>query len=264
MKKRIGFIGTGKITSAVVEGFCKHGNGNNEIIVSSRNRERSARLSSRFSQVKVAKKNQEVIDHSEIVFFALLPHKAPPVIKELRYREDLKIISLIPMIVVEELEKMVYPAVNITRAIPLPPAAYHFGSVLYYPESGYAAKLLSELGNPIPLPDEHQLHILWAVTGLISPFFTLLAEISNRAVEYGVDRTISNKYIAAMFGALSNLAFETDGDFLEMADEAATPGGLNEQARKMVAEAGGYKSFIDALDAIVKRFPDKGCVFAHS
>lgn len=256
MKKRIGFIGTGKITSAIVEGFCKHGDANNEIIVSYRNKDRSARLGNGFSRVRVAKNNQEVVDNSEIVFFALLPHEAPPVIKELTYREDLKIISVIPMIVVEELEKMVYPAVNITRAIPLPPAAYHFGSVLYYPESEYAGKLLSELGNPIPLSDEHQLHVLWAVTGLISPFFTMLAEISNRAVEYGADRTISKKYIAAMFGALSNLAFETGGDFLEMADEAATPGGLNEQARKMIAEAGGYKSFIDALDAIVKRFPD--------
>lgn len=256
MKRKIGFIGTGKITSVVVEGFCKRGGSNMEITVSPRNKERAERLRTRFNQVKTAANNQEVIDNSTIVFIALLPDAAPQIIKKLRFKEDQKIISLIPMIVIEEMKKMIYPAKDVTRALPWVSAAYRFGSILYFPGSSEARELLAELGNPIPVPDEHQLHILWAVTGLISPYFDLMARISDRAVEYGVDKTISRKYTAAMFETLAKLALETGEDFHDMADDAATPGGLNEQAKKMIEKSGGYKSFIDALDAIVKRFPD--------
>ena len=62
---RLGFIGTGTITTAMVTGLCTAAETPEHILVSPRNAERAAGLAEAFTQVAVAKDNQEVIDGSD-------------------------------------------------------------------------------------------------------------------------------------------------------------------------------------------------------
>ena len=74
---KLGFIGTGIITTSVVTGFCESGMENLQIVVSPRNKERAQMLHEKYPEiVSVAADNQEVVDRSDWVFAALLPKAA--------------------------------------------------------------------------------------------------------------------------------------------------------------------------------------------
>ena len=70
---KLGFIGTGKITSSVVRGICRSKISFKKIILSSRNRTVAQKLKKKFKKVYVANNNQEVIDKSDWVFLSVLP-----------------------------------------------------------------------------------------------------------------------------------------------------------------------------------------------
>jgi len=92
---RLGFIGTGRITTALVEGFCTTPDPPASIIVSPRNAEKATQLAVRFRHVTVAKDNQAIVDGCDCVFLALRPPMVS-VLGEIRFRPEQRIISLMP------------------------------------------------------------------------------------------------------------------------------------------------------------------------
>ena len=59
---KIGFIGTGKITSSIIYGIFKSKLKITKIYISSRNRTIAKKLNKKFRSVKIVKDNQEIID----------------------------------------------------------------------------------------------------------------------------------------------------------------------------------------------------------
>jgi hypothetical protein len=84
---KIGFVGTGTITSAVITGLCSAEDACDlQITVSPRNQEKAAALRAKFPlQVTVAQSTQEVLDASDIVCIAVTPAQAQDVLSGLRY-----------------------------------------------------------------------------------------------------------------------------------------------------------------------------------
>ena len=64
----LGFLGTGRITSSVIEGIFKSNLKVNKIYISPRNRIIAKKLSKRFKKIIISKSNQQLIDKSEWVF----------------------------------------------------------------------------------------------------------------------------------------------------------------------------------------------------
>jgi hypothetical protein len=83
---RIGFVGTGTITTAVVTGLCGAEDASDlQITVSPRNQEKAAALRALYpAQVTIGKDNQEVLDRSDIVCIAVTPAQAPQTLSALR------------------------------------------------------------------------------------------------------------------------------------------------------------------------------------
>ncbi|HEY1094384.1 MAG TPA: NAD(P)-binding domain-containing protein, partial [Glycomyces sp.] len=69
--ERIGFIGVGEISKAMVEGLSDGSEEAPPISLSPRNAATAAELAERFPNAVVRKDNQEVVDHSDIVLIAL-------------------------------------------------------------------------------------------------------------------------------------------------------------------------------------------------
>jgi pyrroline-5-carboxylate reductase len=255
---RLGFIGTGRITTALVEGFCTHRDLQPTILVSPRNAEKASRLSLQFSQVEVAADNQDVVNRSDFVFLALLPPMASSILSELRFRADQTVVSVIALRRIQEVRELVRPAGRVFRAVPLPSVAMHQGPILYYPDDREVKDLFSSLGSPVPVSSERDLTVLWGVTALGAPFYALLEEILQWSIASGVERKTAQRYISTMFSALSAMASETsDLGFSGLITEAATPGGLNEQALAEIRGQGGFGAFLDALDSILLRLGEK-------
>ena len=251
---RLGFVGTGNIASAVVEGFCASGRPC-DILVSPRNELKSRELEARFPQVRRAASNQEVLDGSEVVVLALRPAVAPEVVRSLRFREGHPVLSFIPVIPHGDLAGLVRPAARVFKVLPLPYVARHMGLIPFFPADPCVGTLLGALGEPLPLHDERELHLLWAITGLISPFYAQMEAVQAWCVLGGADAETARRYTASMYACLARLAEGRAGaGFDDLAREAATPGGLNEMALRMVGEGTGFPDLRRALDAILARF----------
>lgn len=255
---KLGFIGTGNITTVLVEGLCTAQDPPASILVSPRNAEKAARLALKFSQVEIASSNQAVVDGCNCVFLAVLPPVASSVLGEIRFRSDQTVICLIATKPIAEVRQLVKPAQKVVRAVPMPPAAKHLGPIAIYPQDPQVVEVFAKVGMPVVVQDERQFNILWTLTALIAPFYTLIEEVCRWSTYAGVDRQISGPYLASMFHALSTMAAGiSDGDFSGLLADASTPGGLNEQALAEIRKQGGYETFLNALDSIAVRLGEK-------
>ena len=251
---RIGFIGTGNITGALVTGLSTRTNARYPIVLSPRNREKSAYLANQFDNVRVAPDNQDVIDGADLVVLALRPQTALEVTGGLRFHRSQKVLTLLGATPIAAVCRAVAPASCVLRAVPLPSAALGVGPILQYPEDPDVADLLGGVGECIVVSEESHLSLLSAVTALISPFFTLLDTVSGWAVARGVEKRLAERYTVSMFHALCEQALHAPQiGFEHLAEEAATPGGLNEQAHGVISKENGYAVFFHALEAVAER-----------
>jgi pyrroline-5-carboxylate reductase len=252
---KLGFIGVGKIANALIEGLCTSGIENTMYNLSPRNKENSTNLASKYHNIKRFDNNQDVLDQSDIVFIALIPAKAKDVLNELVFDARHTVISLVPLLKYADLAKSVYPATNICRAIPLPPVINHNCPIPVFNANDEVIEIFNHVGQPMVVADEKQLCAIWTLTGLITPFYDLLNELSHWTTAKGVDNQIANQYIANLFQSLSFMAQKANPiDFEKLAQHAATSGGMNEQAGKEIKEKGAHQVYVTASDNLLKRF----------
>jgi len=252
---QIGFIGVGKITNAIVEGLCTSQIENMQIYLSPRNEANARRLAEKYAQAERLESNQQVIDQSDIIFIAVRPAVAMEVLHTLAFRQEQTVISLIPLVKKAELVNAAAPATHIVRAVPTPTVMQHTGPILLFHSNDTVTELFRHLGQPLHVSDEQQLHVLWTLTGLITPFYDLLYELSSWTTAKGVDATTANQYIAGLFQALAFAAQQDSPiNFKELAQHAETPNGMNEQAGREIREKGAHHAYKIASDNLLRRF----------
>src|SRR5262245_12682027 len=106
---KLGFVGTGAITAAIVTGLTADGASGDTILVSPRNADIAAGLAGKFPNVTVAASNQMVLDGSDVVMLAVRPQVAAEVLSELRFRPDHHVVSLMAIIVLDKVAELVAP-----------------------------------------------------------------------------------------------------------------------------------------------------------
>lgn len=72
------------------------------------------------------------------------------------------------------------------------------------------------------------------MTGHISPFYELLRVTQQFLVSSGVTEESSKSYVAAFYSSLAQGAEVSPESFAALCEEAATPGGLNEQVEQLL------------------------------
>ena len=251
----IGFIGTGKISHALVHAFCATDPVDFRILLSPRNEQVSEALAKEFKNVSRLSGNQEVIDHSDLVFIALRPDVCKEVLSRLHFRADQRIISLIPYLKYHELADLVAPAKKLCRAIPLPTVVNLVCPIPVYKPDDVMLDLLGKIGQTLVIDEENHLHVIWTLTGLITPFYDLLSELSKWANDKGVDQKLADKYVADLFNSLTNAAsISEEPDFESLSRHAATPGGLNEKAGMEIRRSGAHKEYLRSAGSLLERF----------
>ena len=214
---KLGFIGTGKITSSVVTGICRPKISFNKIILSPRSKSVSQTLK------KIFKKNHIII-------------------------------SFISTMTLPQLKKAIKVKAEIVRAIPLPPISLKKGPVPIFPPNKKVKFFFDKLGTTVEINNEKLSKNFWSTSGMMAPFYELLNTMSNWLVKRGVKREKAQKYITSLFVALSEDAVvNSKKDLKHLVKESQTPRGLNEQGVKELRKAGFYRSTEKTLNSILKR-----------
>ena len=251
---KLGFIGTGKITSAVITGICTSKISYKKILVSPRNKDIGRKLKKKFRKVSIAKNNQEIINSCNWIFLAVIPTVGEKIIKHLKFRSSQTIVSFISTMTLSQLKKAIKVKAKIVRAIPLPPISLKKGPAPICPPNKKVKDFFNKLGTTVEIKNEKLSQNFWATSGMMAAFYELLNSMSNWLVKRGVKRDKAQKYITSLFVALSEDAVvNSKKDLRILIKNSQTPGGLNEQALKQLRRSGFYRLLNNAANSILKR-----------
>ena len=250
---RIGFIGTGVITKAIVTGLVISKLEFESMALSPRNASNANELAALDRRISVCSSNQEVIDTSDVICIAVVPQIAFAVLNDLRFNRRHQIISFVPGLVVENLKKLVHPADQIARAIPLPAVAYRKGCTAIFPPSEVAKALFSALGTSVEVMSEHQFDALSAVTATMASFYAVLEDQAAWLQRQGLPYSAARSYLSGYSVGLAHETTLTEQSFPEMIENLMTPGGLNEQLHAELQSKSAYRYYGEALDRIFDR-----------
>ena len=253
MSAKLGFLGTGAITSAMVTGLRASGD-RRAIVLSPRNAAVSAALANRFENVSVAASNQELIDQCDTIVIAVRPQIAQEVLAALRFPAGANVISLVSGLPVRRLAELAAPATRISRAAPLPSAARGMSPTAIYPRDPEVADLFGLLGSVIAVEEEERFDALCVVTATMASYFAFAGASAAWLERHGVDSQPARDYVAHLYMGLAQTTVEAPGRSLaELAAAHATRGGTNEQVLGYLKQHGVFDRFDEALDAILLR-----------
>jgi pyrroline-5-carboxylate reductase len=251
---RLGFIGTGEITSSIVNGLSASGVTTHSIRLSPRNSDIARGLARRFNGISVASCNQEVLDHSDTIVIAVRPSSAREVLSQLHFSPDHQVVSLVSALSLRNLSELVAPAVRIARAVPLPSTSKRLSPTAIYPPDPVAFELFAAVGTVFPVERESEFDAICATTATIASYFAFNEKIASWLQQQGVAATQARDYIARLFLGVTTGAIEaSERSFQSLAATHATAGGKNEQFLKYLIEYGLLTSVSEALDAILHR-----------
>ena len=249
----LGFIGTGAITDAVVQGLNAAGNTEHDIHLSPRSEARSRALAARYERVIREDSNEAVVAKSDIVFLAVRPQQMPKLVG-LRFRAEQTVVSFLAGTPIDQLRPFVAPAARLVRVVPLPCIGLGQGPILMMPSDPTVEALFGKLGDLIVLTDEANFASVSAITGLMSSHF----ELQNVALDWLKTQKVPDGqaalYVRSFFAGLGaiGLAAGRAGQSIDVADYE-TRGGLNEACRIQLSDAGWFGQINEALGAIRAR-----------
>ena len=250
----LGFIGTGKIASAVIIGICSSKIPFTKIWISPRNKKIAANLEKKFKKVIISKNNQEIVDNCNWVFLSITPAIGKKIIKKLKFKSNQTIISFISTINLAQLKKSIKVKVKIVRAIPLPPISLKKGPIPIFPPNRKVKEFFDKIGTTIEIKNEKFSINFWSISGMMAPFYELLRIMTDWLVKRGLKRDNAQKYITSLFLALSEDAVvNSKKDLKYLVKESQTPNGLNEQGVRELTRLGFYKKLEKTLNSLHKR-----------
>lgn len=229
---RIGFLGTGEITAAMVRGLKGQGH---RILVSPRNATVAATLAAELPEVTSAP-NDQVVAGSDVVFLCLLARVAEQVLPNLPFRAGQTVISVMVDAPLAKLRQLCAPATDIVLTIPLPPIAQGGCPLPVFPASPVLQTLFGDRNLILPQPSEPALNAHLAASALCSPILDQLLSATDWLASHTGNPAAAEAYIAAMIRAyLPERAAE--GDLATALQKLSTEGGLNATLRAAMAPA---------------------------
>ncbi|MGH2341015.1 pyrroline-5-carboxylate reductase [Segnochrobactraceae bacterium EtOH-i3] len=252
---RLGFVGTGTLTEAIITGLVQARPDIDTLLVSPRNAETSARLAAAYPAVRVAADNQAVLDGCDAVILAIRPQIAEEVIRPLVFRPDHHVISVVATVQIETLADWIGgPVAGLCRAVPLPFVAALTGPTLIFPPDKVAVGLFGPLGTAIETDDIAPFDRLATASALMGTYFGVLETAARWLEANGVAYEQGKAYLTGLYSGLAH-AMQTSPatTFEELRHEFSTRGGLNEQVFRVFVAHGGKTALEDGLDAVLAR-----------
>lgn len=254
---KIGFLGTGKISSSIVDGLIASAFDVSSIIVSPRSVQISERLSRDYDKVTIAESNQALLDASDCVFLCLPNQIAEEVLRSLRFRPEQIVVSVLAMAKAAEVEEWINHKVY--RAVPLPFVAECKNLTPIYPDHPFLRALFNALGGALVLDKEDQFNLFMTAGSLMGVYFNFMETAHQWLVTQGLEKQQSANFLAIMFGNLSDemrkIAVNNSSETVNFAlleREFSTKGGTNELVSNCFSRQGGQTALTTALEAALQ------------
>ncbi len=226
---RLGFIGTGTIASAVVQGLAGRGH---EIRISARSKVSSEVLEANIAEVQVAEL-QDILDHSDVVFLGLILQAAPAILAALTFRQDLRVVSFMAGADLDRVAGLVAPAHASAVMMPFPGIAQSGSAIMALGDEELLERIFAPQNSVFMLRDAGELEAYLCAQAVLSPVARMTSDASNWLAARVSDPAQGEAFLRQLIS--SSLAGSSAADLVEALN---TPGGYNQRLRQHMEDAG--------------------------
>ncbi|EEF59623.1 pyrroline-5-carboxylate reductase [Pedosphaera parvula] len=233
-KLTIGFLGAGKMGTALAKGFIQAGLVSAEQIIASDPIEAAGKSFAKEVGAKVTSSNVEVARFANVLLLAVKPDQVSGVLAEIRdqFTKDHLIISIAAGVPLAKIEAGLPANSRAIRVMPNTPAivgqsatAYAFGKSTTPEDGQLAQKLFSAVGVAFQVKEA----LLDAVTGLSGSgpayVYMIIEALSDGGVASGLPRDIATKLAAQTLLGGAKMVLETGMHPGALKDMVTSPGG---------------------------------------
>lgn len=235
---KIGILGTGTITSAVVHGIAQDGH---QITISNRNAEKAKRLTDAFENVEIAD-NQTVLDHSDVVFVGLLAEIGHAILPQLRFRPDQQVISVMAGISLDQVAALVTPAQAAAVAMPFPGIAQGGSPLMMQGDTELVGSIFGARNTLYPLRNDAELSAYLCAQAVLSSVAQMVSDAAHWLSDRVDDPTQAEAFLRDLVSS-SLQATQTD----ELIAALNTEGGYNQRLRQHMVAAGTSETLAQGL-----------------
>ncbi|MBQ8458970.1 pyrroline-5-carboxylate reductase [bacterium] len=261
MKKNIGFIGCGKMASAIIGGI----EGEN-ILGAEINIEFAKSASDRLG-INVITDNVELVKKSEIIFIATKPNQVMGVLEEIKdfITPEKLVVSIAAGVTLSKIENIL-KEIRIVRIMPNTPALVKLGmfgvckgKFANENDIDFVINLLSKIGKCIKV-EEAQMDIVTAISGSGPAFFYQVIEDMARAGEkLGLDYEKSLTLATQTALGSAQMIFNRGETTVQtLIDNVATKGGCTFVGISEMKERNSAKMFFDVIDKTTQKAHELG------
>ena len=181
MKKyNIGFIGSGKMASAIIKGLLKSNFIHSENVMATQAETEGLDEKSKELGINIILDNKLLANNSDIIFIATKPNQVVDVLKEISssVTPEKLIVSIAAGVKTSKIESYLVQGSRIVRVMPNTPALVGegmcgivAGKFATKEDLDYINSLFSTIGKSIIVDDESQMDIVTAISGSRPAFF---------------------------------------------------------------------------------------------
>ncbi|ALE03537.1 pyrroline-5-carboxylate reductase [Bartonella ancashensis] len=255
---KIGFLGTGTISAAMVDGLMASTFDVSSIIISPRNAGIAERLSRNYDKVVIAENNQTLLDESDCIFICLRNQSAEDILRSLQFRSQHFVVSVLAMSRAAEVEGWINHKVY--RAVPLPFVAERKNLTPIYPDHPFLRGLFDSLGGTIVLEKEDDFNLFMTAGSLMGVYFNFIETAHQWLIMQGLDKQQSAHFLTMMFSNLTDTMRKIVKDrsspginFALLEKEFSTKGGTNELLSDCFSQQGGSAALTEALKIVLQK-----------
>ncbi len=264
---RIGFLGAGKMATALAAGWLKAGLTTPERIRASDPIAAARTVFTGQTGATATADNRQVVDASDVVVLAVKPQQIADVLSEVRTAIGPQhlVVSIAAGISLRQIAEMLGEGRRLVRVMPNAPCLVTASASAFSPSSAatpddvqMVERLLNSVGRGFQVPER----LLDAVTGLSGSgpafVFVIIEALSDGGVRMGLPRDLATQLAAQTVLGSAQMLLETGLHPGALKDLVASPGGTTIAGLHALERGGLRAALIDAVEAATQRSAELG------
>ncbi len=262
IEKKIGFIGCGKMASAIIKGILDSNFLASNDILASEVSEEFAKKKKKELGIEVFTDNKTIAKKSDVIFLATKPNYIKEVLQEINdeLTKDKIIVSIAAGVKTKTIENIIEKEIAVIRVMPNGPALISEGmsgiAKGKFAEDShlkFIEKLLLNIGKCIVI-DESKIDILTAISGSGPAFFyEIIHEMALAGEKLGLDYEKALILAAQTALGSAKLIIQSDLNPEQLVQNIATKGGCTEVGINFMKEQNTKELFYE----LIRRTTDK-------
>lgn len=265
MNKKIGFIGSGKMASAIIKGLVKTNFVSSENIMATQAEVDSVQSKSKDLGIKIILDNNELVKWADVIFLATKPNQVGGVLEEIKnsVNNTKLIVSIAAGVTTAKLESLLPEGTRVIRVMPNTPALVGEGMSgmvggknAAKEDIEFVQSLLSTIGKCVTVNNEAQIDIVTAISGSGPAFFyKIINEIARAGERLGMDYEKALLLSIQTAIGSAKMALNREISMEQLIANVATKGGCTAVGVDCMNENNTEQIFYD----VIKKTTQKAC-----